>query len=66
MSILTTIKKAPVSFDRFPVGAVIQEPRGRRMRYIKTMMNDKTIRKPFEPTLKGTYTNKDVDDDYDT
>ena len=72
MSILTTIKKAPVSFDCFPVGVVIQEPsgRGRRMRYIKTMMNNQSFWAPFVPTLKGSYTNKEihslVDDDCDT
>lgn len=69
MSILTTIKKAPVSFDCFPVGAVLQEPRGRRMRYMKTTMNNQYFWAPFMPTLKGTYTNKEmyalVDDDWE-
>lgn len=35
------------------------------MRYMKTTMNDKTIRKPFEPTIKGSYTNKDVNVDWE-
>lgn len=71
MSILTTIKKAPISFDRFPVGAVLQEPMGRRrhMRYMKITMNNQSFWAPFVPTLKGTYTNKEmhglVDDDWE-
>lgn len=70
ISFLTTIKKAPVSFDRFPVGAVVQEPRGRRMHYMKATMNNQSfLGAPFVPTLKGTYTNKEmhsrVDDDWE-
>ena len=69
MSLLTTIKKAPVSFDRFPIGAVVQEPRGRHMRYMKTTMNNQSFWAPFVPTLKGMYTNKEmrslVDDDWE-
>lgn len=45
-------------FDRFAVGTVLSDPRGRR--YMKIMIGGHTFWAPSIPTAKGAYTDKEM------
>lgn len=57
---LTTVKDTPVPFNRLSTGSVLSDPRGRRTRYMKITMNNQYFWAASIPTIKGTYTDKEM------
>ena len=53
-------KDAPVPFDRFAVGTVLSDPRGRR--YMKIELANHYYWAPSARTDKGAYTDKEMRD----
>lgn len=61
------LKDSSVPFERLPVGAVLSDPSGRR--YMKITIGGHSYWAPSAPTVKGSYTDKEmrgrVEDDWE-
>ena len=55
---IVELRDAPMPFERLPVGAVLSDPSGRR--YMKITIGGHLYWAPSVPTVKGSYTDKEI------